>query len=175
MTSIKNRSSWVLLLCALAFGAMEARAADAWKVPVPEQNWGLSVMAGLGITAIGAGGAITGAFSRRIVSQTAIRDISNDLHVELQMGPALIAQTAIGLLWSLPGSALGRWDFHLDERWSFFALGGLGWSTSFIGGLAQWNFFPRFGVGAFFRLAPFFALRGEISHEQTVVGGTFFF
>lgn len=165
-----------LTLGVLAGSVRLAHAAEPWKVEPPKSAWGIGALFGLGLAPGGTGLAMTGLVSRRIAHSTFITDISNDLHAEIQAGPVLYFGAATNQwIWTLANSLHGRWDFHYDERWTFSAIGGLGFALTSFSGVYQYAIYPRFAVGAIYHFTPVFALRGEVSHEQTVVGSMFSF
>ncbi len=177
-TMLKNlvdrikKAGLVLAVGALiGFGSLQAQAADPWKVTPPESNWAIAAMGGLGLPGSSTGLAASLAMSRKIWAGGWIADISNDVHGELQAGWVfLFGAPANYTLFAIPAALVLRWDFHLNEQFTFFALGGAGFTLTYWAGVNGYAFYPKLAIGVLWRFAKHFALRGEISHEQTVVG-----
>ncbi len=122
-------------------------------------------LAGMGILDSTAGFQLVGAVAKKIVNRGFIPDLNNQVFAELQFGPLFVASSTAWFY-----SAHVRWDFKRDSEWTFYALGGI---AGHITGQAlgdRWTALPRFGVGAFCKVAPMLTLRGELSHELIGVG-----
>lgn len=121
---------------------------------------------GLGIIDTSAGFALLGTISQKAVPDGFIPDINDSASIEFQGGPVFMSGATPFMY-----SAHLRWDFHKDEKWSFYSLGGLGGNITGD----RFALHPRFGAGAIAAVHNFFSLRGEVSHELIGVGMTFFF
>jgi hypothetical protein len=94
-----------------------------------------------------------------------IDDINDQAYVEAMGGPLIVSNT---VAWTL--NVHLRWDFHKNDLWSFYSLGGFG---AEFGGAGVGNYsclHPRFAIGALWNLFEFLSFRAEISHEFTGVG-----
>lgn len=134
--------------------------------PHSRGTWGL--ISGLGTVDSTLGLAVIGTAAKNILQKGFVPEINNQVFVEAELGPLLTGH----------GSALAysghlRWDFHMNQEWTFFGLGGLGGLISGDQLGNKWQLFPRFGVGTFWRFKSEWALRAEISHELIVAGLSF--
>ncbi|MCX7978684.1 MAG: hypothetical protein N2578_06730 [Bdellovibrionaceae bacterium] len=140
------------------------------NAPLPQKEFGLSVMTGLGLLSDSAGLPLIGTLSKKILHEGFVPDVSDQAHLEGAFGPMWIKG---GAVWSW--SVHLRWDFRKDEKWMPFAIGGMG--GNFVPeklGKRQ-EFFPKFGVGAFYTLGENLKLRGEVSHTWIGIGVASFF
>ncbi len=133
-----------------------------------------------------AGAAVVGAnwgfgflanASTQIIKEGFIPDVTDSVSTELGVGSAWIPANA-----SATGSSNGtfltfsahlRWDFVKDERWVLFALGGVGGHSSCATCRVDFGLYPRFGAGVFYRASNLVWVRGDVSHEATMVGVEF--
>ncbi len=148
----------------------EVSSAEDWKGKPETAQWSLGVLTGLGIVNATPGFAIMGAAAKKIVEGGFIPDINNSVWIETEMGPVL-AKGSVAFQFS--GHL--RWDFVRNEEWTFYALGGFGGSSTGSQLGDKFEFYPRFGVGALWKIFADFSFRGEVSHELTVVGAQFDF
>lgn len=138
---------------------------EDWKGKPDPQEFTVGVLTGMGIVDSKAGLSVLGTVSRKVVEPGFAPDINNGVSIELAAGP-LFASGETTLFYSTHL----RWDFRKTAEWGLYALGGLAGYTanSQIGN--PFEFFPRFGIGTFWRLQDTFWLRAEVSHEFTGVG-----
>jgi hypothetical protein len=147
-----------------------ARADEDFKGQPNPQQFTVGAAAGLGIVDGNGGFALIGSAAKKIIDRGFAPDINNQVFVELELGTAVRSGPD-----SFVYGAHLRWDFEKDAEWTFFAIGGLGGNVTDQAGTIgeHWELFPRFGAGAFWRpawLPPNLSVRGELSHELTVVG-----
>lgn len=143
-------------------------SSEQWKGDPDPSTFDFSALTGLGQVDPKAGFSIVAAVSKKIVQEGFIPEIRNSVSIEAEVGPVLVVGTS-----AFQYSAHLRWDFRRDNTWTFFALGGLG---GHISGAALGDRFvlhPRVGVGALWQVSPVIRLRGEVSHEMTLVGVNF--
>jgi len=160
-------SSVVSLSVAAPAPAAKSSEVEDWKGPSKESRVQVGGMGGLGIIDTTPAIQITGFAAFRVVKRGFVEDINDAVWAELQVGPAITAN-GTGLAF-MPGL---RWDFHKDEAWSLYALGGVGGNYFTFGGPAnRVAIFPRFAVGGFFHINWMTYLRAEISHEFIGLGG----
>ena len=145
------------------FGA--TAAPEDWKGAQRESNLTLGSSAGIAIVDGSVGFSLLGAAGLKIVHHGFIsEDINDQVFAEVQMGPVMVKSTTGFLL-----SAHARWDFHRNETLTLFAVGGV--SGLVISQTSQ--FFPRFGLGCFYRFTDLVSLRVDFSHEWVTAGASF--
>lgn len=141
---------------------------EAWKGEADPSIFDFSAMAGLGIVDPKAGLAVAGAMARKIVHEGFIPDIRNSVWIEALVGPNFVSGGTPFMY-----STHLRWDFRKDAEWTYYVVAGVG---GHITGPALGDRFllhPRMGAGALWTLSPVLRLRGEVSHELTMVGVNF--
>lgn len=142
-----------------------ATKAEEWKGKPYEHFHQVSVQSGLSLIGGRIGVGLVGAFSRKILNRGFFPDVTNQVHLEGLFGVSFLS-TGEGFLYGLHL----RWDFHKNDFWTFYSLGGFGGE---ITGPATGNittFHPRFGVGAYWHVFEFISFRGEITSELTSIG-----
>lgn len=142
--------------------------ADPWKGKSGPADWSFGAQLGLGVLNSAPGFALVATGGYRILRDGFVPDINDSAFAELQMGPLFVSGT-VALLFS----AHLRWDFTRDEQWTFYGLGGLGGFAAPVSLGSASALYPRFGIGAIWKIHPIFGMRAEISHEMTTVGGVF--
>lgn len=145
--------------------AVEEEKPEMWKGAPDPSKAKFGAMMGLGMIDSTAGFAILGVVSRKIVERGFSPEITNDVSIELTVGPVFISGAT-----PIAYSTHLRWNFLKDPDWTLYTVGGLG---GYMGGASMGNRFalyPRFGLGVFLRTSLGFAMRGEVSHEFTTVG-----
>ena len=156
-----------LVALALVLSVSSALAASDFKGEPPSTQLTWGGMAGLAQIHSEAGLAVIGSVAKKLFDKGFVPDINNQVFIELQGGPLFVNDVTL-----FGYSAHLRWDFVKDSRWTLYGLGGLGGNVGKFAPGAQSEFVlhPRFGAGAFLQVAPFIALRGELSAEWTTVG-----
>jgi hypothetical protein len=147
-----------------------ASAAEEWKGKGYDQQFQVSALTGMTLMGNTAGFGIMALLAKQILNKGFFPDMANQAYIEASFGPAFMTGGT--------GFQIGahlRWDFHKNELWSLYALGGLGWDIIPAGFTKAHAIHPRFGLGAFWHLFPQVSFRGEISHEFTGVGAAFMF
>ena len=145
-----------------------------WVGRSNDTEFQLDGLAGLGVVDNSIGFALMGAVSKRILERGFVADINDSVFIETELGPMFTSGTAL-FMYSLHL----RWDFQLNPDWAFFAIGGLagdiysGSNGNSTASGSHFELYPRFGIGAFWQVAPQFRLRAEISHELIVAGASF--
>lgn len=153
----------ISLLSVIATGT-SALGSEDWKGPADPADIRLGALAGLTIIDSSAGFGLIGTASKRIAPDGFVPGITNPVSIEAEVGPSWNASQT--LFWY---SAQLRWDFQKDDTWTIYALGGFGGNIV----NSRFEFYPRFGVGAFYKINSMISLRGEASHELTAVGVSF--
>lgn len=159
---IKRRLYLTLSLC---IAAASSFAVEPWKGEPYSEKFSISGTTGLAVLDGRAGVGLNGNFAGKILHRGFLDDVNDQLYLEGSAGTIfLMGKSAFVYSGHL------RWDFHLDEDWTFFAIGGFGGNvaSAALGGQAE--VYPHFGVGALWHLFAKFSFRGELSHEFSGVG-----
>lgn len=141
--------------------------ADYFQGKPPEQMQ--NVFAGLGYNYVDAFG-LQARYAARILENGFIEGLNDPFYLEGGLG-----LTFYGTVKGTRGVtgfnfvATGRWDFQMDELWTFFANLGFGFNSISAGLKAEdvkgGGFFPAAGVGAMFNLTPEVAVRADLSYQ----------
>jgi hypothetical protein len=134
---------------------------EQWKGKPYDHRFQFSFLPGVGVIGASAGFSLNGAAAVKILNTGFLDDVNDQAYVEALAGPCFLNG-----LTTIQYSSHLRWDFHKNEFWSFYALGGIGGTLG--GGLNTVH--PRFGVGAFWNIFEFASFRAEISHEFMGLG-----
>ncbi|MBN21207.1 MAG: hypothetical protein CL678_07955 [Bdellovibrionaceae bacterium] len=147
-----------------------SESSEKWKGAPQKKQFTSGGLFGLGVFNGSAAFSGEANFGFKLMNRGFAPDLNNQVFLEVLMGPNFLKGSTA---WRY-GAQL-RWDFTYDLDWTFYAIGGLGgfFASDDLGG--QFQFFPRFGVGAFLFFTDLFALRGEISHEATTIGFSFWY
>jgi hypothetical protein len=163
----RQRSFLLLTLAFLALpchGAVPAQQED-WKGTSAKPTFALGGITGLAIVDGYAGYALLGSAAVEILNKGFVSDLNNDVMLETEVGPIWVN----GLTDVFVGAHL-RWNFHKNEDWTFYGLGGVAalFGTGAFNNHNEVN--PRFGIGALWEPWPRVALRAELSHELIALG-----
>jgi hypothetical protein len=159
-----------LVISSPAQAAKAAGASPDWKGPSDNAEVHLGALAGLAILNFNTGFALLGTASKKIIKNGFVPEIANSVSLETELGPVFAGAGSTLFSYSLHL----RWDFEMNEKWIFFALGGAAGyvaPTTFAAG-NTFALFPRIGLGAFFRASDLIMIRGEVSHELIAAGVT---
>ncbi|MEK7689989.1 MAG: hypothetical protein AAB425_03110 [Bdellovibrionota bacterium] len=140
---------------------------EPWKGPSSESKYHFSLLTGVGVIGVSPGFGLMGAASKKVVHRGFVKEINDQVHLELHFGP----QIYMGKFSFLYSVHL-RWDFDLDSEWRFYALAGLGGHIAHVNLGGTWGLYPRVALGAFYKMTQAVWLRGELSHEAMLVGVT---
>jgi hypothetical protein len=164
LSRLKKVIPVVLALTISICGLQHVKAAD-WKGPSDGSEGSFGGLAGLGIVDNSNGFSLIGTASKKVIKSGFIPDITNPVSFEGQFGPVFLSGATAWFY-----SAHLRWDFEKDSIWTFYALGGLGGNILSVNSSTRFELFPRFGIGAFWKVSPLVFVRGEISHELIALG-----
>jgi opacity protein-like surface antigen len=141
---------------------------EDWKVPGLPPLYHFGAMTGLGVVDSTGGLAVLGTASATVLDKGFVPGVSNSVAVEIEMGPVFAAGATA--FWY---SVHMRWDFRMDQDWTFYALGGLAGNDtpSSLGG--HFEIWPRVGLGTIYAITPVVSLRAEVSHEFMGAGVCF--
>jgi hypothetical protein len=128
-------------------------------------EFSIGAMPGAGILDNHVGFAILGTASKKIVHRGFVPDINDSVSIEVEMGPLFVSGSA-----AFQYSGHLRWDFEKDTWWTLYALGGLGGDITGASLGDRFELYPRFAMGAMWKIGQNFALRGELSHEFIGIG-----
>ena len=138
---------------------------EDWKGKPSGREFTLGGILGLGLVEPQHGFGMSFNVAKKIINSGFIPDVNNQVFLEAEVGPTWVSGGS-----AAQWSAHLRWDFQKDDRWTFFAIMGLG-GESTSNGLGNNSFvYPRIGGGVFYYLTQNLSIRGEISHELTGVG-----
>lgn len=151
------------LMALMVLAASPARAEENWKGKPESANYTVGALAGMNISAGNVGFGLMGTGARKILENGFVPDINNPAWIELEIGPIF------GAPFNLFYSTHLRWDFGLNDQWTFYALGGL---AGFTG--VQFELFPRFAAGAMMTLSQGIKVRAELGHEFIGAGVQFY-
>ncbi|MFL5813675.1 MAG: hypothetical protein ACJ763_08865 [Bdellovibrionia bacterium] len=166
----KTASSSPQVIQSAPAGGTAVSSSEDWKGKPEASEWAFSALTGLGIVNATPGFAIMGAAARKILDQGFVPDINNSVWIETELGPVFAKGSA-----AFQFSGHLRWDFVRNEDWTFYALGGFGGSVTGQKLGDKFEFYPRFGAGALWKIFADFNVRGEVSHELVVLGAQFEF
>lgn len=139
-------------------------SAERWKGEHPKSLFHVGGLTGAGFLSETAGFSILGVAAVKILNKGFLDDFTNQAFLEAQAG-ALFVGGQTYFQWNLQL----RWDFVLDEYWTFYAVGGLGG----VSGNTRNTFYPRFGIGAVWNLFVVCSLRAELTRDFIGAGVVF--
>jgi hypothetical protein len=150
--------------------AKDSGSTEPWKGPSPEEDFSVGAMAGVGFLNSDPGFTLLGTAAVKILDRGFVGDINDQVFLEVAFGP-LIQSTGTDLAYSLHL----RWDFHRDDEFALYAIGGLGgvFVTEAIRG--DTVIYPRFGIGLLYDVALNVSIRAELSREWMTAGVIFRF
>lgn len=134
-----------------------AAESNQWKGKPYDTRFQFAALTGLGVMGAGTGFALYGAAAYKILHEGFIDDVNDQTYLEIQAGPLFVGGPIAANF-----SMHLRWDFHKNDMWTFYSLGGvgmqlLGTTSNFI--------YPRIAVGTMWNLFEFMSFRLEVSHE----------
>jgi len=150
------------------FSSHAAVSSKPWQGARPAHRFSVGTLAGIGITGAFGGPTLLANAGFVIMPEGLVPDMNNQLLIEIEAGPQFLPGSVL-----MPFSGHVRWDFHYDDFWTFYALGGIGGVIKDSSYASQWELFPRFGVGAFWHFFVNFSFRAELSHEFVGLGVAF--
>ena len=163
-----------LFFSIILFSVKPACAYENWKGNTQVQPIELGVMTGAALYGSSANWSILATGAYLIKDKGFADDIDNRVWVEVEMGPAFFSlpnQNQTGLQYT----AHLRWDFTLNEYWTFYGLGGLGGYVlpSALG--SSFTIHPSFGVGAEYQTKTALMFRAEVREDFMGAGIAFNF
>lgn len=168
MIRAKALLAYIIPVILVFVGEWNVRAEEDWKGTSVDTQVAFGGLTGLGMVDSSGGFALMATASKKVISRGFVPDLNDSVWIEGMAGPVFLSgATALGY------SAHLRWEFVKDPTWTFYALGGAGGNYLSVNGTSRFELFPRFGIGALWNLYAAFQLRGEISHEFTLVGVSF--
>lgn len=142
-------------------------AAENWKGHTEVSDYELGVLTGLSSYGVSNawGFLVNGAYL--IQPNGWVDDVDERIWVEVEAGPAFFSSN-LGTAFQY--SAHMRWDFTMNEYWTFYGLGGLSgyFLPTNMGGVFSMH--PRFGTGVEYQTKSPLMFRGEVSAEFIGVG-----
>ncbi len=167
-----HRFFLIFTLMVMSMALTQVAQAENWKGQTRFGLIDISVLTGTSLYGTDLNWSLLGAAAYQIEENGFLDDIDDRLWLETQLGPTFFSsgnQSQTGMQHSFHL----RWDFSLNETWTFYGLGGLGGYIlpSYLG--SDFTIHPRFGVGAFFQTKAQVRFRGEFSHEFIALGVSF--
>ena len=158
-----------ILLTTVFIFSTHSYAAENWKGHTEASQFEFGVMSGLSSYGMSSAWGLLANGAYLIKPTGWIDDIDDRVWLEGQAGPAFFSGSAgTGFQYS----AHLRWDFTMNEYWTFYSLGGLAGyvlpSTMATG--SSFLVHPRFGAGVEYQTKTALMFRGEVSAEFTGVG-----
>lgn len=167
-----NRIYRIWLVCLVGLVGANAsyadEAAEDWKGKSETSEVSFGALAGMGLIDSNVGFSLLGTASKKIIKSGFAKDMSNSVSIEAALGPVFIAGTT-----ALAFSGHLRWDFQKDDKWTFYALGGLGGNMLSVNSVNRFELFPRFGIGSFYSITTSVRLRAEVTHDLIGIGVNF--
>lgn len=173
--SVKLLTLLGFVLASFCFsGAANADFSEKWKgrTEVPPLEFGMLGGAAFLGKDVNWSVLMTGAY--QIQSEGWADDLDDRVWVEVEAGPSFMS-TPVGNQSGFQYSVHLRWDFTYDERWNFYALGGLGGFGLPRGLGSSFILRPRLGAGVQFQTKAALIFRGEVSSEFLGAGFGFNF
>ncbi len=170
MSILKN--SFLLLLFLMT--SQSSQALEAWKGNTKVAPIEVGLLTGLSVYGASANWSVLATGAYLINEFGFAEDVDDRIWVEIQMGPAFFGTTNSSQT-GLQYSTHMRWDFTMNEYWTFYGLGGL---SGFMLPSSLGNTFtihPRFGAGTEYQTKTALMFRGEISAEFIGAGIAFNF
>jgi hypothetical protein len=163
---IKTKIQMLAFLLICVVSTSSAFANEPWKGRTETSPLEVSALTGLSLYGTQTAWSVLGSAAWMIVNHGFADDIDNRVWVEGQLGPSFFSggSTNAGQT-GVQYSAHLRWDFTMNEYWTFYGLGGLGGYVlpSYLG--STFTLHPRFGAGAEYQTKTALMFRGEISAE----------
>lgn len=149
-----------LILVNLMSTTLPAHASEDWKGEPYLDEFSTSVLSGIGWVNGVVGFGLHGTVAKKILHRGFIDDLNDQVFIETQFGALFVTGGT-----AFPWSVHLRWDFHQNTLWTFYATGGLGgtFTGAALGNITQ--FFPRFGVGAYWNKFEFVSVRFLLNQD----------
>lgn len=142
----------------------KASTAERWKGEHPKALFHLGGLTGAGFLSETGGFSVLGVAAVKILNKGFLEDFTNQVFFEAEAGGLFVGGQTF-FQWNLQL----RWDFVLDEYWTFYAVGGLGG----VSGNGRSPFYPRFGIGAQWNVFVVCGIRAEITRDFIGAGVIF--
>ena len=165
MNQLKN----IFLILPFFIFSFTARAAEPWKGHTQVSPVELGLLTGFSLYGTDTNWSVLATGAYLLNEKGFAEDLDNRIWLELEMGPAFFS-TGQSSQTGLQYSAHLRWDFTLNEYWTFYGLGGLGGYVlpSFLKN--TFLIHPRFGAGAEYQTKTALLFRGELSQDFMGLG-----
>jgi hypothetical protein len=169
---MKHILSLVLFL-GLAFQTT-AFANEDWKGHTETSQIEIGALTGVGIEGTDTSWSVLGTAAYLLVPHGWASDIDNRVWVEGELGPSFFNDGGSSHS-ALQYAAQLRWDFTLNEEWTFYGLGGLGGFVlpDYLG--RSFAIHPRFGAGAEYQTKTAIMFRAEVASDLLALGIAFNF
>ena len=149
---------------ALCFSSIHSLAGELWKGHTTVRPLEVGLLSGFSIYGDQANWGVLPAVAKLIKEKGFAEDIDNRVWIEGQLGPTFFSNHGVSKT-GMQYSAHLRWDFTMNEIWTFYGLGGLGGFFLPSTYSSGFTLHPRFGAGAIYQTKTALMLRGEVSAE----------
>jgi len=146
----------------------DAELMEDWKGKPREHSTEVGAMTGLGVYDGAVGASLFVGGSEKILHDGLIDGVNDQFFGEIYLGSVFLSEGSV-----FQYALQGRWDFHRNDTWSVYAMGGLGGTITGKSLDDSWRLAPRFGVGTFYELNPKVKLRAEVSHDLMILGAAY--
>ncbi len=168
---MKNALKYLISIAGLTlvFFNFSAQAGENWKGHTETPPYEFGALSGMSIFGSNSNWSILGSAAYLINPKGWVDDVDNRVWVELELGPSFFSSNSISQT-GVQYSAHLRWDFTMNEYWTFYGLGGVGGYVlpSYLGGGLALH--PRFGAGVEYQTKTALMFRGEVSAEFIGLG-----
>jgi hypothetical protein len=144
---------------------------EDWKGNTKTAPIELGLMGGMNLYGSNASWSLLATGAYLLNDQGWAEDVDDRIWAELELGPSFFGSGATGMQYS----AHLRWDFTMNEYWTFYGLGGLGGFILPASLGSTFTIHPRFGAGVEYQTKTWLMFRGEVSAEFIGVGVAFNF
>ncbi|MCC7442481.1 MAG: hypothetical protein IT285_12665 [Bdellovibrionales bacterium] len=166
MLQIRRLICALILLTSPLASAADGVPTETWKGPAPDQGIQLGFLTGPSIWGTHVDLALMGTLSKLLIERGFVPDITNQVFLEVGLGPDRLASPGSGWIYSFHL----RWDFHMDEQFAVYAVGGLGGAVDTSGDTNIASAHPRLSAGVLLKTGGPFSFRGEVGADFLAAG-----
>ena len=147
----------------------QVHAAENWKGHTETSPIEVGVLSGMSIYGSDSNWSILATGAYLLEPKGWVDDLDNRVWAELELGPSFFSSNSVSQTGAQYSLHL-RWDFTLNEYWTFYGLGGLGGFVlpSYLG--SSFTIHPRFGAGVEYQTKTALMFRGEVSADLIGLG-----
>jgi opacity protein-like surface antigen len=157
-----------LLLSSSLYAAPAPSANEQWHGKLSDHDFDVGALGGVGAFRGTGGFGLLGTAAKEVIPRGFVPDIDDAVFFEVEAGPYFIQGGT-----DFHFSAHLRWDFAMDQEWTFYALGGVAGDITGNSLSNAADIYLHFGAGAQWKVSSIVWLRGEVSREFLGVGVLF--